>query len=109
MTDLTGKRIIVTGAASGIGRASAELFTQQGAQVLAVDLAKAVADTKAARERGTDDRIGQLNPTGRPGQPIEIAQMAAFLLSDAASYVNGQAIPVDGGLSSSHPFVYPRR
>ncbi len=61
-----------------------------------------------AVERGTSDRIGQVNPTARPGQPVEIAQMAAFLLSDRASYVNGQAIPVDGGLSASHPWVFPR-
>lgn len=62
-----------------------------------------------ARERGTEDRIGQINPTARAGQPVEIAQMACFLLSDRASYVNGQAIPVDGGLSASHPWVFPRR
>jgi NAD(P)-dependent dehydrogenase (short-subunit alcohol dehydrogenase family) len=31
--------------------------------------------------------------------------VAVFLASDAASYVNGQAIAVDGGLSSSHPTV----
>ena len=61
-----------------------------------------------ARERGTEHRIGQVNPTRRPGQPIEIAQAACFLLSDRASYVNGQALPVDGGLSSSHPWVFPR-
>ncbi len=60
-----------------------------------------------ARERGTDDRIGQVNPTRRAGQPREIAEMACFLLSDRASYVNGQAIPVDGGLSSSHPWIFP--
>jgi len=62
-----------------------------------------------ARARGSEDRIGQLNPLRRPGQPAEIAAMAAFLLSDEASYVNGQAIAVDGGLSSSHPFVLPSR
>ena len=61
-----------------------------------------------ARDRGTEHRIGQVNPTRRPGQPIEIAQAACFLLSDRASYVNGQAIPVDGGLSSSHPWIFPR-
>lgn len=62
-----------------------------------------------ARERGTEERIGQINPTARAGQPVEIAQMACFLLSDRASYVNGQAVPVDGGLSASHPWMFPRR
>ena len=62
-----------------------------------------------AQERGTLDRIGQINPTRRAGQPEEIGQMACFLLSDRASYVNGQAIAVDGGLSASHPWAFPRQ
>ena len=62
-----------------------------------------------ARERGTHERIGQLNPLTRYGNPEEIAAVAAFLASDEASYVNGQAIAVDGGLSSTHPFPLPRR
>ena len=61
-----------------------------------------------ARERGTDRNIGQLNPMNRFGLPEEIAAMAAFLASDDASYVNGQAIAVDGGLSATHPFRRPR-
>jgi len=61
-----------------------------------------------AKSRGTDHKIGQLNPLRRAGVPTEIAQMALFLASDDASYVNGQAFPVDGGLSASHPVVPPR-
>lgn len=56
-----------------------------------------------AREAGKMDRVGRLNPLRRGAQPEELAEVAAFLASDAASYVNGQAIAVDGGLSSSHP------
>jgi NAD(P)-dependent dehydrogenase (short-subunit alcohol dehydrogenase family) len=37
-------------------------------------------------------------PARRVGQPAEIAEAAVFLASDAASYVNGVAFPVDGGL-----------
>lgn len=58
-----------------------------------------------ARARGNEGKIGQLNPTARYGVPDEIANMALFLASDEASYVNGQAFPVDGGLTSTLPFV----
>jgi NAD(P)-dependent dehydrogenase (short-subunit alcohol dehydrogenase family) len=57
-----------------------------------------------ARAKGQEDKIGHLNPLKRGGAPIEIANAALFLASDEASYINGQAIVVDGGLSSSHPF-----
>jgi NAD(P)-dependent dehydrogenase (short-subunit alcohol dehydrogenase family) len=64
---------------------------------------------EAARERGTAGKIGQLNPLQRAGKPPEIAAMAVFLASDESSYVNGQAFPVDGGLSSTLPFTRPIR
>jgi NAD(P)-dependent dehydrogenase (short-subunit alcohol dehydrogenase family) len=56
-----------------------------------------------ARDKGVEEKIGRLNPLRRAAQPIELAQVALFLASDQSSYVNGQAIAVDGGLSSSHP------
>jgi NAD(P)-dependent dehydrogenase (short-subunit alcohol dehydrogenase family) len=58
-----------------------------------------------ARSAGQAGQIGQLNPMKRGGEPGEIAQAALFLGSDESSYVNGQALIVDGGLSSSHPYT----
>jgi len=57
-----------------------------------------------ARGKGMEDRLGHLNPLKRGGHPSEIANAALFLASDDSSYVNGHALVVDGGLSSSHPF-----
>ncbi|MBL4826933.1 MAG: SDR family oxidoreductase [Spongiibacteraceae bacterium] len=62
-----------------------------------------------AREMGKEDKIGYLNPLKRGGEPEEIASTALFLASAASSYINGQAITVDGGLSSSHPVTSHRR
>jgi NAD(P)-dependent dehydrogenase (short-subunit alcohol dehydrogenase family) len=49
---------------------------------------------------------GELATLGRIGQPREIAEMVVFLLSDRASYVNGAAIPVDGG-ATARCYPYP--
>ncbi len=49
---------------------------------------------------------GQLATLGRIGQPPEIAEVVAFLLSERASYLSGAAIPVDGG-ATARCYPYP--
>lgn len=58
-----------------------------------------------ARARGTERKVGQLNPLQRGAVADEVARVALFLGSDESSYVNGQAWAVCGGLSAGHPFV----
>jgi NAD(P)-dependent dehydrogenase (short-subunit alcohol dehydrogenase family) len=45
------------------------------------------------------DRIEKENPLGRIGRPTDMAALALYLASDAASYLNGQVIALDGGRS----------
>jgi len=57
-------------------------------------VAGAMADAAFAPEV-----VKQIVPAGRAGTPDEIAAVVRFLCSDAAAYVNGQVIGVDGGMS----------
>jgi NAD(P)-dependent dehydrogenase (short-subunit alcohol dehydrogenase family) len=45
----------------------------------------------------------RLLPQGRPGEPREIAEAIDWLLSPAASYVNGAVLTVDGGATALDP------
>ena len=46
-----------------------------------------------------DAQIRQLVPAGRAGAPEDVAALVAFLCSDAAGYINGQVLGVDGGMT----------
>ncbi len=62
-------------------------------------VARAQAEAKGQPADQAFDRIASGVPLGRLGNPEEFGNLAAFLVSDAASYVTGQAITIDGGLS----------
>lgn len=55
----------------------------------------------ASYEEGLDAK-GELNPLGRIGEPMELGDVVAFLSSDQSSFLNGVAIPVDGGQGASN-------
>jgi 3-oxoacyl-[acyl-carrier protein] reductase len=50
-----------------------------------------------ASSSAAEIKAGNATPVGRPGTPEEVAACAVFLASDAASYVNGSMLVVDGG------------
>ncbi|HYT67017.1 MAG TPA: SDR family oxidoreductase [Vicinamibacterales bacterium] len=59
-----------------------------------------LAKNYPGREAEMMKTLSEYQPIGRMGQPDEIAQLALYLCSDEASFVTGQAYPIDGGVTA---------
>jgi NAD(P)-dependent dehydrogenase (short-subunit alcohol dehydrogenase family) len=87
-------------ALNSITETAAVTWGRQGIRVNGITpggTATEMIDAWEAAAPGVIERINATIPLGRMAEPREVAEVAAWLLSDRASMVNGAIVPVDGG------------
>ena len=78
-------------------KSAAREFAGRGITVNAI--APGFVETDMTEKFASDENVMKCIPVGRMGKPDEIASLALFLASDAAAYITGEVIRIDGGLA----------
>ncbi|MBB5877821.1 3-oxoacyl-ACP reductase FabG [Xanthomonas sp. 3498] len=79
--------------------ASMSLAREMASRGISVNVvAPGVIQGAMAESAFPPEAIKQMVPAGRTGKPEEVAALVAFLCSDAAAYINGQVIGINGGM-----------
>ncbi len=92
-------------AKAGLVGLTRSVARELGSRGITVNLIAPGPITTAMTDALSDERKAQMTgqvPLARFGTPEEVAAVAAFLCSDAASYVSGAVVPVDGGMGMGH-------
>ena len=89
------------GAIEGFARAlAAEYAPRLRVNVIAPSLVDTPLTARMLNHKKKRENLAGRHPLGRVGNPTEIARMASFLLSGESSWMSGQVIGVDGGVST---------
>lgn len=82
----------------GLTKSVAKELASRGVTCNAIAPGFIASDMTAAMPQKVQDALRETIPMGRPGQPEDVAHAVAFLASDAAAYITGVVLRVDGGL-----------
>jgi 3-oxoacyl-[acyl-carrier protein] reductase len=84
-----------------LSRVTSELAVELAPTIRVNAVAPAVVKTKfaGALYEGREDKVAETYPMKRLGLPEDVASLVWFLLSDEASWITGQTVTIDGGLT----------